>query len=108
MGDKKSCCCCTTRISVCNLAMSLGVVWGLAMLVTALLSMWLDIGTPFIVLFGSLYIGFEATMLGALLGLFWGFVDGFIGGALIAFFYNWFSCKCPCSYCKKNRKSCKM
>lgn len=98
------CCNCTTRLSICNLGMSLGIVWALAVFGTALLNIFMGIGMPFMHLFGSIYVGFESTILGAIFGLIWGFIHGFVGGALIAWLYNWCSCKCPCAYCKKNRK----
>lgn len=101
-GKSSSCNCCS-RLSVCNLGMSLGIVWGLSMLLCGLLSMMWGVATPFVDLFSSIYIGFDSTVVGSIMGLVWGFVDGFIFGILIACIYNYCSCKCPCAYCKKNR-----
>lgn len=98
---------CCSRLSVCNLGMSLGIVWGLTIFVNALLTMFFGIGSPFIDIFSTIYWGLDSTLVGAFFGLVWGFVGGFIGGALIAFFYNYCSANCPCSYCKHNRKCCK-
>jgi len=38
----------------------------------------------------SLYIGYAATLLGSIIGAIWAFVDGFIGGVIVAWLYNAF------------------
>ena len=38
----------------------------------------------------NLFIGFAPTFVGSIAGAVWAFVNGFIAGALIAFFYNRF------------------
>ncbi len=105
---KKECCtnggCCSNKLSVCNLGMSLGIVWGLYMFIVAMLSMTIGMGTPFVEIFSYVYYGFAATLIGSVIGLAWGFVHGFIFGALLAFFYNFCHCKCPCKTCKETRK----
>lgn len=106
-NGKKSCCAGSSKLSVCNLGLALGIVWGLNMFICSFLTMLFGIGSPFIDIFSSIYWGFDSTVMGSLLGFFWGFAGGFITGALIAFFYNWCACKCPCSSCKTDRKNCK-
>ena len=108
MEEHKSC---YAKLSICNLGVAIGLVWGLGIFVLGLLSM-AQIGNPIIHVFGSLYIGYKATFLGCVLGFVWGFLHGFVNGALIAFFYNWCRCCCPCKYCKEGRccekgKTCK-
>lgn len=71
------------NISARDLGLSLGIVLGLTMLVLALLSMFLGVGTPIVELMGSLYIGFAPSILGGLIGLFFGFIHGYITGALL-------------------------
>ncbi|MAF50353.1 MAG: hypothetical protein CMM10_19020 [Rhodospirillaceae bacterium] len=36
----------------------------------------------------SIFVGFEPTFVGAVTGAVWAFVDGFIAGLLLAWFYN--------------------
>jgi hypothetical protein len=36
----------------------------------------------------SFYIGFKPTFLGGVIGAIWGFIDGAIGGVIIALVYN--------------------
>jgi hypothetical protein len=100
-NGKKSCC---SKLSVCNLGMSIGIVWGLMTFILVLLCMNTGFGLTLLEVLSSIYMGVVPSFSGAILGLFWGFIDGFIFGALIALVYNYCACKCPCGYCKKNRK----
>ncbi|MCB1194866.1 hypothetical protein KDK77_01655 [bacterium] len=38
---------------------------------------------------GFAYYRYAVTPLGSIIGLAWGFADGFLAGALFAWFYNW-------------------
>ncbi|RPH51921.1 MAG: hypothetical protein EHM85_04790 [Desulfobacteraceae bacterium] len=72
------------------LGLSLGLVWGLAIL----------LGTWWLLLFNSegktisklshFYIGYSYSWGGAIIGFFWAFFYGFIAGVLIAWFYELF------------------
>jgi len=75
------------RLSIKALAIGLGVSWAICMLFVG----WVSIfgwGTEFVETMSSVYIGFAPTFLGGVIGAIWGFVDGAIGGAIIAFIYN--------------------
>lgn len=43
---------------------------------------------PFVTLISSGYIGYDATLVGSLIGAVWGFFDGLIGGWILAALYN--------------------
>jgi len=74
------------------LGMALGLVWGLAvMLGTWWLLIWGYEGEIMAKL-SHFYIGYSYSWGGAVIGLIWGFVDGFIAGVLIAWIYDLF-CK---------------
>ena len=45
-------------------------------------------GKTVISIMSSVYLGYDATIPGLLIGAIWGFVDGYIFGFLIALFYN--------------------
>ena len=81
------------RLCVVALGLATGVVWGVMMLLIGFAMMHADYGKAFFDVMASLYPGYAATVGGSFLGLLWGFVDGFIGGALVAVFYNFF-CRC--------------
>lgn len=75
------------KLSVKGLAISLGVAWAAMVLFTG----WVAIfgwGTNFVEALSSLYIGYAPTFLGGIIGAVWGFVDGAIGGLIIALVYN--------------------
>ncbi len=85
------------KLSVCRLGFALGLTWAISMLIVGLTAWLFSYGTAMVTLMGSIYIGFKPTLLGSFIGAGLGFVDGFIGGVLIAWFYN----LCGCCCCKK-------
>ena len=50
--------------------------------------MWVvePLGSPTFI--ERVYIGYEFTPVGSVIGFLWGFVDGLIGGAIVAWLYN--------------------
>jgi hypothetical protein len=107
MKDTNGCKCCSGgkcgKLSVCNLGMSLGLVFGLTMMVLAYLAMVFGVGAPMVKMYSSVYAGYHASALGGIVGLLWGFLQGFVFGGLIAMFYNFCRCCCPCKTCKMDR-----
>jgi hypothetical protein len=71
------------------LGLAIGTVWGVGMLLTAIVSLLIGSGIT-IRLFAPFFYGFGRSIGGAFAGLIWGFVYGFIAGALIAWLYNMF------------------
>lgn len=82
--------------------MAMGVLTAIFMFLFGLLAIW-GYGATYVELVGSIYIGYAATFVGAILGAIWGFVEGFIIGYLFAWLYNCMMCKyCKDSECKKH------
>lgn len=75
------------RLSVKGLAIGLGVCWGLCIGLSGWIAIW-GWGKSFVEVMSSVYIGFAPTPLGGIIGMLWGFIDGAIGGAIIALVYN--------------------
>jgi hypothetical protein len=75
------------RLSVRGLALAMGVTWGAGVLVLGLIGAvgW---GRAMVDVLGSLYLGFRPTPLGSVIGGVWAFVDGAVGGAIVAWLYN--------------------
>jgi hypothetical protein len=44
-------------------------------------------------LIGRVYIGYSVSPRGSVIGFFWGFVDGVISGAILAWLYNMIASK---------------
>jgi len=75
-------------LNVKALALASGLVWGLGLF---LLTWWIiafDGVTGEPALIGHVYRGFNISPLGSVIGLAWAFVDGTIGGAVLAWVYN--------------------
>lgn len=71
------------------LGIALGAVWGVLLFITTWLSYFTGYGKLFLeVLAQSIYPGYSISPLGSLLGLFYGFLDGFICASVIAWIYN--------------------
>ena len=82
------------KLRVLSLGFAVGIVWALGIVLAGLAALCFGWGTQFVAAMGSIYIGYAPTLVGVLIGLVWSFVDGFIGGVLIALIYNLCSCCC--------------
>lgn len=86
------------RICPVALGLALGVMWGVSIAFMGLLAHYSMYGRPFVEAMGALYIGYHPSVAGSLIGGLIGFIDAFIGGAIIAWLYNMF-CKCRNKHC---------
>jgi hypothetical protein len=85
------------KLKIGPLGFACGVVLGASLLLVALVSQCCEgFGSGFLTAFASIYPWFDGTgAIGdSLIGALFGFVDGWIGGALIAWLYNFCSSKC--------------
>ena len=82
------------KLSVKALALTSGLVWGGAMLTCGLVNLAArPYGRRFLELMSSVYPGFHnsRTLGDVLVGAGYGFVDGAVGGAVMAAIYNQFA-----------------
>ena len=90
-----------SRLNILSLGLAVGLWWGLGFAIIGILGMAAGVGVSFIETFSIYYIGFAPTVPGIIVGFLWGLLDGFIGGVLIAAFYNIFSaCSSKCFHTK--------
>jgi len=75
------------KLCLKSLALSIGAVWGVAVLLTGWLAMtgW---GYQFVDIMSSVYTGYAATFVGGIVGGIWAFFVGAILGGAIGFVYN--------------------
>ncbi len=76
------------KLNVPAFALAFGIWWGVGLFLLAWWIIWVvgPLGsTTFI---ERIYIGYEFTPVGSVIGFLWGFVDGLIGGAIVAWLYN--------------------
>ncbi len=69
------------------LGVAIGVLWAIYVFGLAITAMF-GWGTALLESLASLYIGYEASVIGALIGAAWAFADGFIAGVVITWVYN--------------------
>jgi hypothetical protein len=78
------------KLRVRAFGLATGVVAGLFVFFITMVSIWLGRGETIDALVVP-FPGFSRSIGGAIVGMIWGFVDGFIGGALLAWLYNRFA-----------------
>ncbi len=76
------------KLNVPAFALAFGIWWGVGLFLLAWWVIWVvgPLGSPTFI--ERVYIGYEFTPVGSVIGLLWGFVDGLIGGAIVAWLYN--------------------
>jgi hypothetical protein len=67
-------------------ALAGGVVWGLAVFLATLASLWHS--GEHIGILSHVYFGYKVSPLGSIIGLVYGFVTGLVGGSIFAWLYN--------------------
>lgn len=82
------------QLSVKGLALAIGIIWAGCILLVGVVNLAApSYGVAFLQMASSIYPGFHnsRTFLDVLVGTGYGFVDGGIGGAIVAWLYNCFS-----------------
>jgi len=69
-------------------ALAGGIIWGVAVFLMALISGGTGYGIGFIYAIGTIYVGVQPGIVGAFLGLVYGFIDMFICGFIFVILYN--------------------
>jgi hypothetical protein len=87
------------RLGVVAVGFALGITWAIGLLVmgwaSELSGGW---GKPFIDAMGTVYLGYQPTFWGTVIGAVWGLVDGFISGIIFAAIYNACVCSKGCNH----------
>ncbi len=69
------------------LGIAIGVLWALYVFCVGIAAMF-GWGVALVNALASFYIGFGASLFGAIVGAIWAFVDGLVAGLIIAWIYN--------------------
>jgi len=80
-----------TKMDVKAFGLSLGIVWGASVMLMGFICMISGWGGSFVDAMGKFYPGYQATLLGCVIGGAFGFIDMGIAGVVIAWLYNKFS-----------------
>ena len=80
----------TPRLNAVKFGLAGGIVTGLCVLLTTIYALVTGQGLVWIVLLNSIYgfLGYDVSILGAILGAVYSFVDGFILTWMFALIYN--------------------
>ena len=76
------------KLNVMACALTCGIFWGFGLLFITLWIMLFEGATGDLLGIGHVYRGFNVSLPGGFIGLIWGLADGFIGGAILAWLYN--------------------
>jgi len=76
------------KLSVKALALASGILWGASVFIATLWLKVMGYDGRLITQLDHFYLGYSFSVLGAFVGLVWGFVDGAICGAIFAWLYN--------------------
>lgn len=77
-------------LGVISFGLAVGVTAAISTFVLGIMASAFGWGVNLAVALSSIFLGFGPTFVGAIAGAVWAFVDGFIVGLLIAWFYNRF------------------
>ncbi len=75
------------KIPYSRLGLTLGILGSAYVFLMGILA-YFHIGRPIVDILGSLYIGYEATILGSLIGAVWAFIDCYIAGTAGEWLYK--------------------
>ena len=78
------------KLKLLALGLAMGIVWGLSVFAATIYSLIRCADGTHLCLLKFFYLGYSLSFVGSLIGLIWGFADGFVGGVVIAFLYNLF------------------
>ncbi len=81
------------KLNVKAFALTVGLVWGIGLLFLTWWIILFDGATGEITMIGRLYRGYSISPVGSIIGLAWAFFDGFVGGAIFAWLYNFLSAR---------------
>ena len=76
------------KLNVKAFGLTCGLIWGFGLF---LLTWWIiafEGSTHDATFIGHVYRGYDISPAGSVIGLFWAFADGMIGGAVFAWLYN--------------------
>lgn len=78
------------KLSIKSLALSMGILWGAAVFLVGISNLiWPGYGDAMLELASSIYPGYSVGGFGSVIvGALYAFVDGAIGGAILAWLYN--------------------
>lgn len=81
------------KLDVRAFAITCSLMWGFGLFFLTWWIIMFDGPTAEVTLIGRLYRGYSISPTGSVIGLLWALADGFVGGAIFAWLYNWIAGK---------------
>lgn len=76
------------RLNALRFGLAAGILWSCYMLLYTIIAMYTGHATALMELMANIYPGYSISWSGAVFGMIFGFLDGFIGLSLLAWIYN--------------------
>ncbi len=76
------------KLNIRAFAITCGIIWGLGLFCITWWIIFFEGPTGDPTFLGRIYRGYTISALGSFIGLLWAIIDGFIGGAIFAWLYN--------------------
>jgi hypothetical protein len=76
------------RLDVKAFGLACGILWAVVIFGATLWLMAFGFQGDLISQLDHFYFGYSLSFVGAIIGAVWAFIDGFIGGAILAWLYN--------------------
>lgn len=76
------------RLNPLKLGIAAGIVWGVLLFIMTWISMYTGYGMFWLSQWMDLYPGYDLSVVGSLLALLYGFIDGFITLTVLGWLYN--------------------
>lgn len=83
------------KLDVKAFGLTFGLVWGLGLFFITWWIIAFEGATGSQTFISMVYRGYEISAVGSFIGLAWGLADGFIGGLIFAWLYNFFAARKP-------------
>lgn len=83
------------KLDVKAFGLTFGLVWGLGLFFITWWIIAFEGATGRQTFISMVYRGYEISAVGSFIGLAWGLADGFIGGLIFAWLYNFFAARKP-------------
>ena len=77
----------TRRCSPNALGIAIGALWAFYIFFCGIVAIF-GWGADLVRVFSSLYLGYSASFVGAVIGALWAFADGYIAGLILGWIYN--------------------
>jgi len=76
------------KLNVKAFALAVAIIWSLGLFIGTWWIIFFDGASGDITLIGQIYRGYSISPMGSIIGMIWGFFDGLVGGAMLAWLYN--------------------